>query len=127
MSQVQETPSELPAAVPYQRLKSLDAFRGFTIMGMIFVIMVSGYKNLPHTFPAFGSAPVSTWKHAGDDFDAKEWKNWQGDRTYHQAKVIKVLGRGKYDVAVSGEQKEDPPETSYSGVAIRHSKPLENG
>src|SRR5947207_3305424 len=65
MSQVQSSSSEDPAAIPRQRLESLDAFRGFTIAGMIFVIMVSGYKNLPHTFPAFGSAPVSTWKHVG--------------------------------------------------------------
>jgi predicted acyltransferase len=122
----QSSASENPAAVSSQRLQSLDAFRGFTIVGMIFVIMVSGYNNLPHTFPAFGSAPVSTWKHAGDDFDAKEWKNWQGDRTYHQAKVVKVLGQAKYDVVVSNEQNEASPKT-YSGVSIRHSKPLADG
>lgn len=123
MSKAQAPASKNPAALPSQRLESLDAFRGFTIAGMIFVIMVAGYKNLPHTFPALGSAPVSTWKHAGDDFDAKEWKNWQGDRTYRQASVVKVLGEGRYDVTVSGEQKDDPPK-AYSGVAIRHSKPL---
>src|SRR4030088_956173 len=100
-------PSQNPAALPRPRLESLDAFRGFTIGRMIFVIMVAGYKNLPHTFPAFGSAPVSTWKHAGDDFDAKEWVHWNGDRTYHQASVVKVLGDGRYDVAVNGEQKDD--------------------
>src|SRR5437667_4019880 len=86
-----------------QRLASLDAFRGFTIAGMIFVIMVSGYRNLPQTFPAFGSAPVSTWKHAGDDFDAKEWAHWQGDCTYQQARVVKVLGKGRYEVALNGD------------------------
>src|SRR3989440_6913291 len=100
----------LPSELPRPRLESLDAFRGFTIVGMIFVIMVSGYKNLPHTFPAFGSAPVSTWKHAGDDFDSKEWKNWHGDSTYHQAKVINVLGDRKYDVVLSGVQNGSPPK-----------------
>jgi predicted acyltransferase len=117
---------EKSAAVSKPRLESLDAFRGFTIVGMIFVIMVAGYKDLPQTFPAFGSAPVSTWKHAGEDFDAAEWVHWEGDRTYHQAKVVKVLGEGKYDVALSGEKQEDLPKV-YSGVGIRHPKPLKDG
>src|ERR1051326_2571505 len=125
MAQTQAVAPERIAALPAQRLESLDAFRGFTIAGMIFVIMVAGYKNLPLTFPAFDSAPVSTWKHAGEDFHAAEWAHWKGDRTYHQAKVVKVLGKGKYDVAISGERKEDPG--IFSGVAIRHSKPLEEG
>src|SRR5436305_13077774 len=103
-----------------QRLASLDAFRGFTIAGMIFVIMVSGYKNLPNTFPAFGSAPVSTWKHAGEDFDAKEWNNWQGDRSYHQARVVKVVGKGRYDVSVNGGQN-DALSGAFGSVGIRHS------
>src|SRR5690348_10707339 len=93
---------EKPAAPP-PRLASLDAFRGFTIAGMIFVIMVAGYKNLPQTFPAFGSAPVSTWKHAGEDFETEEWAHWKGDRTYRQAKVVQVLAQGKYDVALNGK------------------------
>jgi predicted acyltransferase len=126
MTQAQPLASEKPTARPRQRLESLDAFRGFTIAGMVFVIMVAGYKDLPLTFPAFGSAPVSTWKHAGEDFDAAEWGHGEGDLAYKQANVARVLGDGKYDVAVSGKRKEDPPEV-YRGVAIRHSKPLEQG
>src|SRR5262249_25961756 len=125
-SMSQALASEKSAAVSRQRLESLDAFRGFTIFGMIFVIMVAGYKNLPQTFPAFGSAPVSTWKHAGEDFDTAEWVHWEGDRNYRQAKVANVLGGGKYDVALSGEKQEDLPKV-YSGVTIRHPKPLEKG
>ena len=109
--------------VPRKRLASLDAFRGFTIAGMIFVIMVAGYKDLPQTFPAFGSAPVSTWKHAGEDFDAAEWAHWRGERIYRQAKVAEVLGHGKYEVTVSGPGRVD----SYWGDPIRHSKPLQKG
>src|SRR5262245_37319111 len=93
-----------------QRLVSLDTFRGFTIAGMIFVIMVAGYKDLPHSFPAFGSAPVSTWKHAGEDFDVDEWVHWNGDRTFKPAEVIQVLPRGKYDVAVKGVETNGPPQ-----------------
>ncbi len=107
-----------------QRLASLDAFRGFTIAGMIFVIMVAGYKDLPQTFPAFGSAPVSTWKHAGEDDDAKEWANWNGDRTYQQAKVSRVLADGKYDVAIVENSTKDK---IYHDVPIRHCKPLRQG
>jgi len=108
-----------------QRLASLDVFRGFTIAGMIFVIMVAGYKNLPQTFPAFGSAPVSTWKHAGEDFEADEWTHWDGNRTYHQAKVIRVPAHGKYDVEVNGGKASQPQ--IFQGVTIRHPKPLHNG
>ena len=126
MSQAQDLVSEKPAPPLRQRHESLDAFRGFTIAGMIFVIMVAGYKNLPLTFPAFGSAPVSTWKHAAEDFDSEEWAHWQGDRTFHRAKVVGVAGEGKYDVALSADGRDEPPKV-YSSVAIRNSKPLEAG
>ena len=122
LPEVEAAPPEKPAA-PRQRLASLDAFRGFTIAGMIFVIMVAGYKNLPQTFPAFGSAPVSTWKHAGEDFDAAEWTHWHGDRTYRQAKVTQVVGKGKYEVSVIWPGREE----GYWGDLIRHSKPLQKG
>jgi predicted acyltransferase len=114
---------ENAAAPPRQRLASLDAFRGFTIAGMIFVIMVAGYKNLPMTFPAFGSAPVSTWKHAGEDFDPEEWAHWHADWTYRQAKIAQVLGHGKYKVAVTAKESEE----GYWGVTVRHPKPLQTG
>lgn len=55
------------------RVESIDVFRGFTIAAMIFVIMVAGYRYLPFTFPQFGSAPVSTFKHAGEDGEPREW------------------------------------------------------
>jgi|ERR1043166_300690 predicted acyltransferase len=115
---------EQPIALTAQRLASLDAYRGFTIAGMIFVIMVSGHRNLPQTFPAFGSAPVSTWKHAGEDFESREWGRWNGDRTFQEAKVVQVLRDGKYEVASRGAKDG---ERVYHAVAIRHSKPLEKG
>ena len=48
------------------RVTSIDAFRGFTVLAMIFVIQVAGYTNLPLTMSWFGSPPVSTFKHAAD-------------------------------------------------------------
>jgi len=48
------------------RIASIDAFRGFTVLSMIFVIQVAGYTNLPFTQSWFGSAPVSQFQHAGD-------------------------------------------------------------
>jgi predicted acyltransferase len=54
------------AAEPKWRIASIDAFRGFTILAMIFVIQVAGYTNLPLTMSWFGSPPVSTFKHAAD-------------------------------------------------------------
>ncbi|HVU99797.1 MAG TPA: heparan-alpha-glucosaminide N-acetyltransferase domain-containing protein, partial [Verrucomicrobiae bacterium] len=112
--------------VQKQRVISLDAFRGFTIAGMIFVIMVAGYRRLPQTFPAFGSAPVSTWKHAGEDLEnSSDWNLWHGERVYRPAKVARALGRGKYDVAVARE--EGGQTNFYHDVTIRHPKPLEPG
>src|SRR5262245_53113242 len=107
------------------RLASLDAFRGFTIAGMIFVIMVAGYKDLPHTFPAFGSAPVSTWKHAGEDGESEEWQHWNGDHTFHEGKVVRVLDGGKYDVEITRQEGAGP--TTFNAAHIRHSKPLRTG
>src|SRR5437763_1031837 len=118
-----EAPEQFVAPAT-QRLVSLDAFRGFTIAGMIFVIMVAGYRNLPQTFPAFGSAPVSTWKHAGEDFEPREWAHWDDDRTFQEAKVVQVLGNGRYDVALWAAKNG---EGVYRSVPVRHSKPLEKG
>src|ERR1051326_730612 len=109
-----------------QRLASLDAFRGFTIAGMIFVIMVAGYKDLPQTFPSFGSAPVSTWKHAGEDFDSEEWTHWTGNRIYKAAKVIQVTSPGRYDVTVETGTTNQSPGVFHNEL-IRHSKPLRAG
>jgi predicted acyltransferase len=51
---------------PRIRVESVDAFRGFTILLMVFVIAVAAadYKPLPQTMSWFGSIPVSTWNHA---------------------------------------------------------------
>jgi predicted acyltransferase len=53
-----------------RRLESLDAFRGFTILGMIFVIAVAAGQyqwetpGLPQKMRWLDSLPVSTWLHA---------------------------------------------------------------
>lgn len=51
---------------PRVRVESVDAFRGLTILLMVFVIAVAaeGYRPLPQTRSWFGSLPVSTWNHA---------------------------------------------------------------
>jgi len=54
----------------HERILSIDAFRGFTVLSMIFVIQVAGYKDLPFTMSWFGSPAVSTFKHAGDALNA---------------------------------------------------------
>ena len=70
---------------PRERLLSLDAFRGFTILGMILVIAVAagGYQyepgGLPQRMSWFGSIPISTWFHAETAYELweegqiKEW------------------------------------------------------
>ncbi len=66
---------EAAAPPPKERLESLDAFRGFTILGMVFVIAIAagGYQwepgHLPQKMSWFGSLPVSTWFHAEVGYD----------------------------------------------------------
>lgn len=70
-------PNAVPAganpsgASPRGRVESIDAFRGFTIFLMVFVIAVAaaGYRNLPQQGCWFGSLPVSTWLHAEAGWD----------------------------------------------------------
>ncbi len=64
---VTREPSE--SAVP--RVESVDAFRGLTILLMVFVIAVAAgdYRNLPQAMSWFGSLPVSTWNHAEVGWD----------------------------------------------------------
>jgi len=61
------------------RIDSVDAFRGLTILLMVFVIAVAAenYRPLPQTMSWFGSLPVSTWNHAevGWDRFVEEKKN----------------------------------------------------
>jgi predicted acyltransferase len=52
------------------RLLSVDAFRGFTVLAMIFAIQVAKYTDLPLTRSWFGSPPVSWFHHAGDAINA---------------------------------------------------------
>jgi len=63
-------PAEPQQKEKQERILSIDAFRGFTVLAMIFVIQVAGYTNLPLTMSWFGSPPVSTFKHAGDAVNA---------------------------------------------------------
>ncbi|MGE5350603.1 MAG: heparan-alpha-glucosaminide N-acetyltransferase domain-containing protein [Acidobacteriota bacterium] len=61
---IQEKRVEVPEKKA--RIASIDAFRGFTVLSMIFVIQVAGYTDLPFTQSWFGSPPVSQFHHAGD-------------------------------------------------------------
>lgn len=44
------TPSPSPTPAPADRLASLDQFRGYTVVGMLFVNFAGGYKSIPTTF-----------------------------------------------------------------------------
>jgi len=68
MSEIAAVVSDVPRQK--DRIMSIDAFRGFTVLAMIFVIQVAGYTNLPLTMSWFGSPPVSTFKHAGEALNA---------------------------------------------------------
>jgi len=66
----EESPHQTPQSLRI-RVESVDAFRGLTILLMIFVIAVAAadYRPLPQTLSWFGSLPVSTWNHAEVGWD----------------------------------------------------------
>lgn len=114
-----------PPLKPKKRVESIDAFRGFTIFAMIFVIQVAGYKNLPLTFPHFNSAPVSTFKHAGEDGEPEEWAFWEGKEPstiYREAKIVNKINNKLYDVAIV--YKEGNAGKVFKSQIVTHAKPL---
>ncbi len=117
-----------------KRIESIDTFRGVTIFAMIFVIMTAGYHNLPLTFPQFGSAPVTTFKHAGDDGDPDEWAFWEGKNPSTIYRQAKILDEGMYlhgeksnlyNVALLDEKGN--MELILDGVKVWTCKPLHKG
>lgn len=111
-----------------KRVESVDAFRGFTILAMIFVIQVAGYRHLPLTFPQFGSAPVSTFKHAGEDGEVEEWAFWEGTESstkYRPARIVEASKGWRYDVELLDDQ--GTPTETLKGVAVLAAKPLRAG
>ncbi len=66
----EESPHQPPKPTRV-RVESVDAFRGLTILLMVFVIAVAAadYRPLPQTLSWFGSLPVSTWNHAEVGWD----------------------------------------------------------
>ena len=114
--------------VKKKRVESIDAFRGFTIFAMIFVIQVAGYHNLPLTFPHFNSAPVSTFKHAAEDGDAEEWEQWEENHPeidYRKALITGKKNNRIYDVLVRGESEGE--KQKFTEIQVTHAKPLKPG
>jgi len=125
MSEVQVSP---PLQTGKKRVESIDAFRGFTIFSMIFVIMVAGYKHLPLTFPHFNSAPVSTFKHAAEDGEPEEWAFWEGKNPsakYREAQIQRKINNKFYDVALLDEKGSKGK--IFDNVRVVHAKPLYKG
>ena len=116
------------AAKPSGRVEAIDAFRGFTIFAMIFVIMVAGYKNLPFLFPQFGSVPLTTFKHAGEGGDPEEWRRWEeshpGTRWYI-GNVKSINADGTYNIAVdiNSTTQEFPKSVVWTGKVMKAADP----
>lgn len=99
-------PEEKPAKK--ERLESLDAFRGFTILGMVFVIAIAAGQYwqeienpLPQTMSWFGSNPVSTWFHSDVGFEIYTYtleeqgippEQFEQTKEYQQAYRIRQIG-----------------------------------
>lgn len=131
-------------ASPKKRIESIDAFRGFTIAAMIFVIQVAGYSYLPLTFHSFGSVPVSTFKHAGEA-EPEDWDFYEaGSKSpltgktpdhkkvhYPPAKMTKlgtVTATGSdsnYSVIIPAE--EGGTTQTFAAVHVNTARPLEVG
>lgn len=113
-----------------RRVESIDAFRGFTILAMLFVIQVSGYRNLPLTFPQFGSAPVTTFKHAGDDSEPPEWEFWAKNHgvpnPYRPGKIAAVGKDHTYSIGVTDAEGKAMQRT-YEHQRVNAAIPLHIG
>ncbi len=89
------TPESTSPPAGRERVESLDAFRGLTILGMVFVIAIAagGYWKetdapLPHTASWFGSLPVSTWWHAEVGFDIWEYAQHEKGLTAEEIEAL---------------------------------------
>ena len=131
-------------ASPKKRIESIDAFRGFTIAAMIFVIQVAGYNYLPLTFPQFGSAPTSTFKHAGET-EPFEWDFYEAHaatpltgktadykkisfppaKNYKVAEVVASGSDGNYAVEIPAT--DGATTQSFSAVHVNTARPLLRG
>ncbi|MBI1292863.1 DUF1624 domain-containing protein [bacterium] len=120
------TPVPAPAR---KRLESLDAFRGFTIFGMIFVIAVAagGYRRegagLPQVMSWLDSLPVSTWLHASVAYDA--WEEEAGSKWKAELAEDATFAPGasaeERAEAISAEVERRiaaAPETNLKGVGV---------
>jgi len=110
------------------RVEAIDAFRGFTIFAMIFVIMVAGYGNLPLIFPQCGSVPVSTFKHAGEDGGPSDWARWEKENpgtNYYPGTVLSNSGHNTYSVKIT--QGNETTFKTFDNVPIWTPKPLKKG
>ncbi len=117
-----------PSTQRKKRVEAIDAFRGFTIFAMIFVIMVAGYKNLPFQFPQVGSVPVSTFKHAGEDDGPNDWKRWEANHPgthYRLGLITGVSAHNRYSVSMESDTSEVPEP--YEDVRIKSARLLKEG
>jgi predicted acyltransferase len=97
MSEETQAPTQLPTYASYaaqsKRILSLDTFRGFTILGMVFVIAVAAGDyfhesgHLPQKMRWFGSPPVSTWFHA-----EAGWELWHEEMAASGATQEEIEG-----------------------------------
>jgi len=121
--------SSVSASPTRKRLESLDAFRGFTIFGMIFVIAVAagGYQKveggLPQTMRWLDSLPISTWFHASVAYDVwkdKQTAEWTTELTADSS-FAPGLPEAERAAAIKAEVAErlaNAPETNLKGVGV---------
>lgn len=107
---------------PKERLESLDAFRGLTILLMIFVIAVAAgrYQNeldnpLPQTMRWFGSLPISTWFHAEVGFDL--WEQQEKARLLKEVEADGSVAPEAREAVVVARLKA-APEQNLRGIGV---------
>ncbi|MEO8376597.1 MAG: heparan-alpha-glucosaminide N-acetyltransferase domain-containing protein [Candidatus Sumerlaeota bacterium] len=104
-----------------ERLFSIDAFRGFTIFGMVLVIAVAagGYQydggGLPQKMSWFGSLPVSTWFHAEVGYDL-----WEEDQiaAWDATHKAEHAADAKTDEAARTAFIESQPQHNLKGIGV---------
>jgi hypothetical protein len=103
------------------RFQSLDAFRGLTILGMIFVIAIAAgrYQEssapLPLTRSWFGSLPISTWFHSDIGWDLFETR--RTDEIIAELKKKEVTDKAMISQEVK-KALENSPEFPLRSIGV---------
>ncbi|MCC6545981.1 hypothetical protein IT570_02345 [Candidatus Sumerlaeota bacterium] len=116
-----EAPASSAQPTRGERLLSIDAFRGFTILGMVLVIAVAAgayqYEpgGLPQKMSWFGSIPISTWFHAETAYEL--WQEEQ-EGVWNTTHATEIAADGEATTKARTAFIESRPEYKLKNIGV---------